>query len=115
MNVLVRGMKMPTCCADCDLHNPFSETPYCRRLLQAIPLDGRLENCPLVEVQPHGRLIDADKLRASFKESVEECRAWANEIDNDTMMCARVSQSLGTFVEASLRVKAMPTVIEAEE
>ena len=61
MSVLIKGMDMPTCCADCDIHNPFSETPYCRRLLQVIPLEGRLENCPLGEVPtPHGRLIDAD-------------------------------------------------------
>lgn len=60
MSVLVKGMDMPTCCADCDFHNPFSKTPYCRRLLKVIPLEGRLENCPLVEVTPYGRLIAAD-------------------------------------------------------
>lgn len=79
MGVFVRGMEMPTCCVDCDLHNPFSETPYCRRLLQVIPLEGRMENCPLVEVPtPHGRLIDADKLH-------DEMYHRAFETDGDTM------------------------------
>ena len=59
-DLLIKGMEMPKDCADCDIHNPFSETPYCRRLLQAIPLEGRLENCPLVEVPTHGRLIIED-------------------------------------------------------
>lgn len=61
MSVLIKGMDMPKDCADCDIHNPFSDTPYCRRLLQAIPIEGRLKNCPLIEVKtPHGRLIDAE-------------------------------------------------------
>lgn len=63
----------------------------------------------------HGRLIDADALRTSFRESIEECRKWANEVDTDTMMYARISQSVGTFVEASLRTQAQPTIIEADE
>ena len=50
MLTMIKGMDMPTSCADCDLHNPFSETPYCRRLLKAIPINGRLENCPIAEV-----------------------------------------------------------------
>ena len=55
------------------------------------------------------RLIDADALRTSIRESIEECRKWANEI-HDGEMYARVSQSIGTFVECSLRIKNAPTV-----
>lgn len=55
-DLLIKGMEMPIDCADCDLHNPFSETPYCRRLLQVIPLEGRLDNCPLVEVEETKRI-----------------------------------------------------------
>ena len=61
-DVLIKGMKMPAYCAECDLHDPFTENPYCRRLMKKIPLKGRLKNCPLVEVPTHGRLIDADEL-----------------------------------------------------
>ena len=55
------------------------------------------------------RLIDADALRTSIRESIEECRKWADEI-HDGEMYARVSQSIGTFVECSLRIKNAPTV-----
>ena len=75
----------------------------------------RLDNCPLVPVPPHGDLIDRDALRASIRESIDECHKWADEVDKDTMMYARISQSLGTFVECSLRAKAAPTIIPAEE
>ncbi len=94
MSVLIKGMEMPTCCAVCDLHNSFSKTPYCRRLLKVIPIEGRLENCPLVEVPtPHLRLIDADDLRcerADF-DTYRDYSTMFDEIDN------------------------APTVIEAEE
>lgn len=68
MSVLIKGMDMPTCCANCDIHNPFADTPYCRRLLQVVPLEGRLENCPLVEIPtPHGRLLDENEVKNTFK------------------------------------------------
>ena len=67
-----------------------------------------------ISVPPHGRLIDADALRQSLGESIDECNKWADEVEGGEMY-ARVSQSLGTFVECSLRVKAAPTIIEAEE
>lgn len=63
-----------------------------------------------VPVPPHGRLIDADALRQSLKESIDECDKWADEVEGGEMY-ARVSQSLGTFVECALRVKAAPTII----
>lgn len=66
-----------------------------------------------IPVPDHGRLIDADALRASIKESIDECHKWANEV-TEGVMYARVSQSLGTFVECSLRVKAAPTIIPTD-
>ncbi len=97
MSVLIKGMKMPTCCANCDLHNPFSETPYCRRLLQAIPREGRLENCPLVEVpKPHGRLADCD--------AVKECIDEVADCDDKTYALCLLDWAV-----------SKRTVIEAEE
>ena len=115
MSILIKGMEMPTCCCVCPCFN--DEYCYCQAAdkdLGSIPIDHRHPDCPLVPVPPHGRLIDADELLASFKESIDECHKWANEIPNETEMYARVSQSLGTFVECSLRTKGMPTVIPAD-
>lgn len=108
MSVLIRGMEMP------------KRTP----IKALIFPDGRVTvtlhsqdvlECQAVPVPEHGRLIDADALRESIRESIEECHKWADEVDKDTMMYARISQSLGTFVECSLRAKAAPTIIPAEE
>lgn len=69
----------------------------------------------MIEIpEKHGRLIDADALRQSIKESIDECNKWADEVESDEMY-ARVSQSLGTFVECSLRVKVAPTIIPASD
>lgn len=61
----------------------------------------------------HGALKDTDAIRKTISESIEECKKWANEVKGGEMY-ARVSQSLGTFVECSLRIKNAPTIIEAD-
>lgn len=62
MSVLIKGMKMPEHCMSCDLCNPYVDEPYCRRFLRSVPKEGRLKDCPLIEVPtPHGQLIDALK------------------------------------------------------
>ena len=55
------------------------------------------------------RLIDADEIRKSIRESLDECVKWADEVE-ESEMYVRVSQSIGTFVECSLRIKNAPTV-----
>ena len=82
MSVIVKGMKMPKCCWDC-LFSEFEDEEYgnfvddlgysyrCKSWYSCIlinnskyteleALKGRCLNCPLVEIKPHGRLIDAD-------------------------------------------------------
>ena len=56
MSVLIKGMEMPTCCAGCCLDR------FCKHW-DIVPY--RHEDCPLVPVPKHGRLIDADKLNSS--------------------------------------------------
>lgn len=66
MSILIKGMELPKSCFDC----PFMYgRRYCRvnsRIEFNDPeyseLKGRYDGCPLVEVPPHGRLIDADAL-----------------------------------------------------
>ena len=117
MSVYIRGMEMPKNCDECPC---YYETEgawrnECEVLgKEYIASENRPEWCPLVELTPHGRLIDADALRQSIKESVDECHKWANEVEGGEMY-ARVSQALGTFVECSLRVKAAPTIIPADK
>lgn len=60
MSVLIKGMKMPKTCIMCWF------SPICPVWVKAVSrhkgYDNRLPDCPLVEVLPHGRLIDADAL-----------------------------------------------------
>ena len=115
MSVIIKGMKMPERCLEC----PFLNADYifCGVQKREIFVK-RADECPLIELPSHGRLIDADALADSFRESVKECHKWADEISSldgtEADMYARVSQSLGTFVEAVLRTKAAPTILEAE-
>lgn len=54
MSVLIRGMKMPRDCYECEVwFKCFDDKP---------PFNMIKSVCPLVEVkEPHGRLIDADE------------------------------------------------------
>lgn len=114
MSIYIKGLQMPQTCRECPLEQP-NDSYNCAINGKSYSwgLTHRPHDCPLIEVPPHGRLINADALRASFKESIDECHKWANEVEGGEMY-ARVSQSLGTFVECALRVKAAPTVIPAD-
>lgn len=64
MSVLIKGMKMPTSCANCR----FEGCGYCFATGEQILHVGEQRDdvhpdCPLIKLPPHGRLIDADALR----------------------------------------------------
>jgi len=67
MSVLIRGMEMPKSCSDClyEYETLKGETK-CAICNGSIPNDEsfskRIPSCPMVEVPPHGRLIDADAI-----------------------------------------------------
>ena len=60
MSVLIKGMEMPNHCGECGIE-------WCERwkrlIVAGMPsAKARPEDCPLVPIPPHGRLIDADAL-----------------------------------------------------
>ena len=62
MSVLIKGMKMPQHCYECDFEH-YNRCEISRKASARVESIDRPEWCPLVEVPtPHGRLIDADKL-----------------------------------------------------
>lgn len=67
MSILIPG-KMPTSCARCPCAN--DETPFCRAANKYIPMLGKPEWCPLIELPQHGRLIDADALEKHMSDTV---------------------------------------------
>ena len=61
MSVLIKGLAMPDCCWNC----PCLDGEYgkCNISGEKIKIaDGRLTNCPFVELPDHGDLIDRDEL-----------------------------------------------------
>lgn len=66
MSVLIKGMEMPKNCAECPCRMIGYTADYCNVLGKfidfAVGSDGRRKDCPLIELPPHGRLIDADAL-----------------------------------------------------
>ena len=67
MSVLIKGMKMPRYCAECDavideeLLCPFTNDD-CENYFRV-----RNRNCPLSPGPPHGRLGDLDKLADNMR------------------------------------------------
>jgi len=104
MSVIIKGMKMPKNCDNCDLiqfddegleaHCPLS--PYYR--WYGTPPDYRPEGCPLVEVPtPHGDLVDRDDLideinRATFVKRYDYNVAYNIVADAETIIEAEVSE-----------------------
>ncbi len=69
MSVIIRGMKMPKNCTECPFFiksnspkYPFVDCKIIGRLGSVFNCIGIPVDCPLVELPPHGRLIDADEL-----------------------------------------------------
>ena len=91
MSVIVKGMKMPTACSQCPLfqeHDVIDWCGYgCKKISRKITF--KPDWCPLVEIKPHGRLIDKTELE---KEVCAGC-------DSDCYGCA---------------IGRAPTIIEEE-
>ena len=66
-DVLIRGMKMPETCNGC-LFSAMNVHWKTICIIGGTYCDSKpSDNCPLIEVPPHGRLIDADELRSEYK------------------------------------------------
>ena len=67
MSVLIKGMEMPKSCESCPCY--YETEGAWRNECEVLQrehyiTDERPDWCPLVEIPPHGRLIDADALEA---------------------------------------------------
>lgn len=128
MSVIVKGMKMPKNCYDCDFTfskgtehgnftDPLSGKVFHERerfgcLLCEMDITfvesieyGRYKDCPLVEVPtPHGRLGDLDKLEQMFV-----------DIDNAPYSCFDGEEPFYSAEDAAQIIRLAPTIIESEE
>lgn len=94
MSILVKGMEMPKTCTMCWF------SPICPVWVKEVSrhkgYDYRLPDCPLVEVPPHGRLIDGEKAKEELRRAEALTRAFGYHNVIDT-------------------ISEVPTIIEAEE
>ena len=77
MGIFIKGMKMPKNCEECDFaiveDVDFDYSLYCKCSKKYCDLDALWHpigwNCPLVEVPPHGDLVDRDVLMTEVMDS----------------------------------------------
>ena len=104
MRILIKGAKMPASCEECQsvlglfdkecpLFKDFPKKFICESELLK---HARYSKCPLVEIPPYGRLIDADETKRVFGDYFEKVK-----------VARRYAESLVD--------NAIPTVIESEE
>lgn len=104
-DILIKGMEMPANCHSC----PMCLMRFCqagdRELSEreTRPNAKRPEDCPLVPVPPHGRLIDADAAK-EFLKPVDSIRDYEPE------------WTWGELYESNCNaIDKLPTIIPAEE
>lgn len=99
MSILIKGMKEPDSCNKCPLlRRGLGDIAICIAIGNTMPLaagsDEKRADCPIINVQPHGRLIDADAL------------PWIEGKDE---------QDNPVYLLLKNRVDVLPTIIPAEE
>lgn len=102
MSILIKGMEMPTDCDNCSLFDDRFDYPSCNatgysRGYNWNPRGQRMPDCPLIEIPPHGDLIDRDALMKSDR------------------MVGKLMMFGGEYVYTQSEIDCAPTVIPADE
>ena len=100
MSILIKEMAIPKSCGECPLEQLYgrdcetAKCPITKNLDSAYRVSqARMFGCPLVELPPHGRLIDADAL---------------------TTVTEMVNGEFKTYIE-EFEINDAPTIIESEK
>ena len=111
MSILIKGVRMPTSCYDCNCFIRDSDgSDYCCLLMQDIEdNDKRDDNCPLATV-PLGRLIDSTIIERAMTKACNECRESCIEVGGFYADCESC-----IFCDVVKALHDAPTIIPAEE
>ena len=92
-DILIKGMEMPTKCGDCRLFTPW----HCCLTGRFVSVmdDNRQPDCSLVEVKPHGDLVDREILKGAMYEILR----FSTEEQNE--MFQELIENAPTVLEAS--------------
>ena len=99
MSILI-NMEMPESCARCDFFIRDYGCIFVSAVGNALTRGERCEDCPIIEVPPHGRLIDADALLVSIKEARKKQPEIAEVYDDDYFLVAEWLTSAPTVIPA---------------
>ena len=134
MSILIKGMEMQKNCHECACHKhkydsgwydydvcTATETVfndgYSTETVHIDTLKERLDNCPLIELPLHGRLIDADALAAEFYKQM-------SKQDELMELCKRAGDTSNYFTVSKIKTGMLsflsvlndaPTIIPASE
>lgn len=109
MSIFIKGMNMPENCDECQLCYDYLECMAASNNVR-LNFETRPKECPLVEVkEPHGRLIDADKLKG---ELIKEKTRMA-ELAHISKDFKYMAQAFGLNM-ARILTTIQQTIIEAE-
>ena len=107
--VYIKGMQMPKTCEECSLnYDCFACIVTGIRFYGDSDFDpskGKLENCPLIPVPDHGRLIDADALITTFCE-------WGTRLERGRKIVITMSEAKQAIVDI---IDDAPTIIPADK
>ena len=78
MSILIKGMEMPQNCAECEISQAYDiRSTWCPLTFTTQAELKRQDNCPLIEIPPHGDLIDRDALMSGVDDGDDFMFIWA--------------------------------------
>lgn len=84
MGVYIKGMEMPKSCGNCYMFSFLSDscriTNHVTEEMNDKMFDRRFDDCPLVPVPPHGRLIDGDAFEEFIRKDWDKNDHWIAEV-----------------------------------
>ena len=122
MSILIKGMEMPKNCYECKFalarFDPLPTQSFkrhefkCVLTEKALTATKRNKACPLIEIPPHGRLIDADALMREFEKAQNTMKQHGQEYSCSFLSTSQEISTEWYCVEDIL--DNAPTVIETE-
>jgi hypothetical protein len=118
-DILIKGMEMPKSCWECEVG---SASQLDNKTCPFYAMEGQeqenyqnkiAEGCPLVEIPPHGRLIDSDALMREFEKAQRTMEQHGQEYSCSFMSSSQELSTEWYCVEDML--ENAPTIIPAEE
>ena len=108
MSVVIQGMKMPKYCGNCKLFGWEYGCAIIGAVGHALTERKRPDDCPLIELSHHGRLVDVEWLKLTIAITLEYLTRHPLMSDKEIMLKS-------AFKTLELMVDDAPTVIEAWE